>query len=318
MTGPAALGDSLLAIRTLHFASAALLCGLTLFLLFVAEPAFRCAAGLPMLTQLNGRFRALGWGALAIAVITAAAWLVVLSARMSDAPLGDVHAIQSVLIETTFGRAWLIQLGLAVLIAVLLLRFDRALGRRTRSSRIMAALLCAAYIARLAWAGHGAAGSWLQSMGDSAHLVAAGGWLGGLVPFVMLITHARGGRTGTYALLAADVTARFSIFGIVMVAILIVSGMLNSWYLVGDLPRLVGTDYGRLLLIKIALFVAMVAIAGFNRLVLMPQLRLAETQVGTALRALQRNGAIEIGLGLVIIAIVGALGTMAPAVHDQH
>ena len=38
------MGDGLLAIRTLHFASAALLCGLTLFLLFVAEPAFRRAA----------------------------------------------------------------------------------------------------------------------------------------------------------------------------------------------------------------------------------------------------------------------------------
>jgi len=35
------------------------------------------------------------------------------------------------------------------------------------------------------------------------------------------------------------------------------------------------------------------------------------------LRALERNGAIEVALGLVIIAIVGALGTIAPAVHDQ-
>ena len=41
------MGNSLLAIRTLHFASAALLCGLTLFLLFVGEPAFRRGGFLP-------------------------------------------------------------------------------------------------------------------------------------------------------------------------------------------------------------------------------------------------------------------------------
>jgi putative copper resistance protein D len=116
--------------------------------------------------------------------------------------------------------------------------------------------------------------------------------------------------------MAADVTARFSIFGIVVVAMLIATGTLNSWYLVGSVPNLVGTEYGQLLLIKIALFIAMVAIAAFNRFVLMPRLR-ADVPVEPTLQALERNGAIEIALGVVIIAIVGVLGITGPAIHDQ-
>jgi putative copper export protein/mono/diheme cytochrome c family protein len=236
---------------------------------------------------------------------------------MSGEPLGKAETIQSVLTGTTFGHVWLLRFGLGLLIGMLLLRFDKSRGWRTSGERGGCALLCAAFIGGLAWAGHGAAGPLLQSLGDAAHLVAAGGWLGGLVPFVMVLAQTRRSPTGAHATLAADVTARFSVPGIVMVAILIVSGTLNTWYLVGDVPRLVGTDYGRLLLIKIALFVAMVAIAAVNRFALMPRLQRANAPVEMTLRALERNGAIEIALGLAIVAIVGALGTMAPALHDQ-
>jgi mono/diheme cytochrome c family protein len=71
-----------------------------------------------------------------------------------------------------------------------------------------------------------------------------------------------------------------------------------------------------LLLLKVGLFVAMVALAAVNRLRLRPRLNDLPRRA-TALRALTRNGEIEIALGLVILAIVGALGTMPPAVHSQ-
>jgi putative copper resistance protein D len=312
------LDTSFFAIRALHFASAALLCGLTLFLLFVAEPAFRRAGPLPALAQLHRRFRALAWTALFLSVLTAAAWLILLSARITGEGLADIDAIWSVLTETTFGKVWLIRFGIALLIAMLLLRFDPVRGWRTRLESASGALLCAAFIASLAWAGHGAAGSLPETLADSAHLVAAGGWLGGLMPFVMVIARARSACTGACASFAADVTARFSISGIVMVAILLVSGTLNTWYLVGDVSRLVGTDYGRLLSIKVALFIAMVALATYNRSVLMPRLLQPNVPVEATLRALERNGAIELALGLAIITIVAALGTMIPAIHAGH
>jgi mono/diheme cytochrome c family protein len=87
------------------------------------------------------------------------------------------------------------------------------------------------------------------------------------------------------------------------------------------MPALVGTPYGRLLLIKIGLFVAMVSIAAFNREGLTPRLASAPSgETSTALGALAhlaRNSLTELALGLAILVVVGALGILTPGLHDQ-
>ena len=72
--------------------------------------------------------------------------------------------------------------------------------------------------------------------------------------------------------MARAATRRFSFLGIVSVATILATGTVNTWMLAGDVPALVGTDYRRLLLLKIRLFIAMVAIAAFNRVRLTPRL----------------------------------------------
>lgn len=67
-------------------------------------------------------------------------------------------------------------------------------------------------------------------------------------------------------------TRGFSRFGLVVVTVLLLTGLSNTWFLVGSLPGLVGTAYGQLLLLKIALVIAMAAVAAINRLVLVPRL----------------------------------------------
>jgi Copper resistance protein D len=71
------------------------------------------------------------------------------------------------------------------------------------------------------------------------------------------------GRREAIASLAVARTAtlRFSAFGVVAVGTLLVTGLINAFYLVGSIPALVGTNYGRLLAAKVALFFAMVAVA---------------------------------------------------------
>jgi copper resistance protein D len=86
----------------------------------------------------------------------------------------------------------------------------------------------------------------------------------------------------------------------------------NTWALVGNPRAFVETQYGRLLLAKVALFAMMVGVAAINRLRLGPRLPDAN-----ASRSLQRNALIEFALGLIIVAIVGALGTLPPAVHEE-
>jgi copper transport protein len=131
-----------------------------------------------------------------------------------------------------------------------------------------------------------------------------------LPALALLLAHARHDRARGWRTLTAAATQRFSRLGIVCVGALLVSGVINSWNLLAGPRDLVATDYGRLVLLKIGLFVAMVGIAAVNKYHLTPQL----TAPG-ALRALQRNSLVETGLGLCVLLFVGALGTMAPTVH---
>jgi copper resistance protein D len=60
---------------------------------------------------------------------------------------------------------------------------------------------------------------------------------------------------------------RFSGVGTVLVGTLVATGLINSWFLVGpeNVEGLLGTDYGLLLALKLALFAGMLALAGANR-----------------------------------------------------
>ena len=98
------------------------------------------------------------------------------------------------------------------------------------------------------------------------------------------------------------------------------TGSINTWYLAGSIPALADTDYGRLLLIKVALFLAMVAIAAVNRFWLTPRLVRDASANATrdVLRQLRRNTVIEVVIGAIIIAIVAVLGITPPGLHAHH
>ena len=111
-------------------------------------------------------------------------------------------------------------------------------------------------------------------------------------------------------MIARTATLRFSVLGLASVATLMITGLVNAFYLVGSVAALLGTDYGRLLAVKVALFVVMVAIAAINRFRLTPELV-------PELRRLRRNAVVEIVLGAVIIAIVAKLGVTPPAFEQE-
>ena len=68
------------------------------------------------------------------------------------------------------------------------------------------------------------------------HLLAAGAWLGGLPALAMLFAAARRADDPAWRGLAVGATRRFSWLGIVCVAALLASGIINSWNLLGG-PR---------------------------------------------------------------------------------
>ncbi|MGH6975300.1 MAG: copper homeostasis membrane protein CopD, partial [Stellaceae bacterium] len=308
--------DAFLVIaRTLHFAACVSLLGVGSFECLIAAPALDGAAGA---ADLARRLKRLAWVSLALAVISGAGWLIGVAADMSGQSLGQVFgsgAIGTVLTRTRIGDDWLLRLALAIAFGATL-----AWRRRGRVGDVawIGLALSVALLASLAWAGHGASDEGVDGKihlaADLLHLIAAGAWLGGLAPLALLLTAARRGDTATTQA-AAIATRRFSLMAVISVAVLLASGIANTWYLAGNVPALIGTLYGRLLLIKIGLFLIMLTIAAANRLRLTP--RLAGAEPNAALAQLRRNALIESGLGLGILAIVGVLGILPPGLHTE-
>ena len=308
----------LVAARAVHFASAMLLFGELVLVLAVASPAWR-KAGRAAFDQDQGIGHRLlvaeGWS-LAVSIASGAIWLAVEASSMSGMSLDQAisrDTLGLVLSKTVFGRLWVWRFGLAVAFGALLVALGRTdIGRSRSRWALGCVVVAAAYLASLAWAGHAAAGQgsqrYLQLSSDVVHLLAAGGWLGALPGLVFLLGRDEPPRT------AARAAQRFSTLGAVSVSALVLSGLANAWYLVGSVPALVGTEYGRLLLAKVAVFAAMVMLAAVNRLSLTPRL---QRQDARALPILRRNAMVEIAAGIIVVAIVGALGTTVPGAHQS-
>jgi copper resistance protein D len=182
------------------------------------------------------------------------------------------------------------------------------------ATRLLQLAAAAGLIGLIAFVGHagatpGTAGD-IHLASDTMHLLAAGAWLGGLPALAMLLELARLTDDPAWRSFAVRATRRFSWLGVVCVVALLATGIINSWNLMGGPRDLVTTDYGRLVLLKIGLFVAMVGIAAANRSHFTPRLPAA-----SALRALQRNSLAETGLGVCVLLFVGALGTLSPSGH---
>ncbi len=312
--------DGLLAVaRTVHYASEVQLEGCLLFRALIAGPSFP-EASLP--GSFARRSAGLTWISLVVAVFSGALWLLVEAAIMSGQSLPqaiDGAVLGTVLTRTRFGQVMIVEAALATLAAILLLIRHRLPLSRAPA---LAALPAIAMLATLSGLGHAAAGSsdggFLHLGADAVHLVAAGTWLGGLVPLTLLLAATTGIKSPrTKLVVLRDATRRFSVMGIVAVGALLITGGVNTWYLAGTAPALLGTLYGRLLLVKILLFLAMVGIAAINRQELTPRLSGSSARAAAAaVRMLQRNAVIEAVLGAIVLAVVGSLGTMVPGNHE--
>ena len=142
---------------------------------------------------------------------------------------------------------------------------------------------------------------------DVVHLLAAGVWLGGLLPLLLLVRDAPP-KTGALA-------ARwFSPLGKCCVVALAVTALFQGWVLVASIPGLVGTAYGWMVGVKLALFGVLFAFALANRYWLAPALLPDHL---AAKRPLVCSIAVQTGFGLAIIAAAAVLSSLAPAMHEQ-
>ena len=154
--------------------------------------------------------------------------------------------------------------------------------------------------------GHGAArGSLAQTTAGWLHLAAMTAWLGGLAPLFAAVR--RGGTS------AAPLVRRFSLVAIVSVGVLALTGSFNASRSVLSWEALVSTTFGRALVVKICLFGVLLALGAVNLLVLSPRLRRDTSGPSKAPGWLKTTLAMEMVLGLLLLATVSVLTGVAPA-----
>jgi len=295
--------------RLLQYAGASVLFGTALFALMSLPRSGEASAA------SHGWPRPLFVISAILLLIGAILSLLAQSASMNGVPLSglDAAAVQTVVVDTQWGHAIVARIALS-LIAVI-----AASGRQGAMRLGGLAVLGLLMLASFAFTGHGVAddgpGGLLHLISDMIHSVAAGVWLGALAGFFVLLARPAA-VTDPHRMALTRALAGFATTGTVVVAVLVVTGLVNSYFLVGitGLPRLFASAYGQLLALKLLLFVVMLGLAAGNRFRLTPALARAQDAAAQAqaLSALKRSIVLEAAAGLAILALVAVFGMLEP------
>jgi copper transport protein len=238
------------------FASLALLIGAAGFLVFLWHRA----------RESKGAARIV-WTGWIGAVVATAAGIPLEGAYAGALPLGDVFdpSVTADVLDTRFGRVWLLRLVLLAL-AFPLLRM--LVNRRPvveyplpRWWRPAAAIIGGALLFTPGLSGHASSGRLvpLAIPADAVHLGAVSLWLGGLVVLVSVVLRP------TYLDELRAVVTRFSRLALAAVGVIVATGVFQAWRQLGSLSDLRDTDYGKLLAAKLIAVGALIITAAFSR-----------------------------------------------------
>src|SRR5690349_12589079 len=272
------------------------------------------------LVPTRRRLRVWGLVCVVVVAITTGAELLLRARTLAGGDLGQAaRAVPLVLSRTHFGAIWIARL---VLIAALLVVAAVA-ARGARAVALTTAL-----------SGHAADwGDVTPSVFfDWLHVLAASLWIGGLAALTLAVFPAAPEATGGALTRAC---ARFSRLAAWSLAVVALSGVYSAWVQLPDVAAFRDTPYGRVLLAKIAVVIALVALGATSRYTLLPRL------AGTPARSVVARGvrrcqlaffgpvrapwsrlvtvvACEAALGAAVLGLTAVLGESTPARHAGH
>jgi putative copper resistance protein D len=295
--------------RFVEYGAAMILFGSSLFFVYGQPFAPNIAAGKLQWTKHLLLAGAIG---LLLATVTGfVAQTAILAGSLGA--VGEYATLKAALFGMNFGLSSSIRLATALL-AILASGFLGAGPRLWRLSMILGAVACASF----AWMGHGAAtqgGGWLIHLaGDISHSLAAAGWIGTLVVFCIMLTRPINSGEDQKTLCLS--LAGFSGLGSLLVALILVSGLINSYFLVGWNPaQIVAMRYGQVLGVKLVLFVVMLGLAAANRFRHTPAFAIAlqsNSSTNFELQRLRRSVFLETLAAACVLGFVSWLGMLPP------
>jgi len=295
-------------VRFLHDASGCALLGLLAFSL-VIDPRDDHHGSAPI-DRLNAAVALTGVNLLAAAAMLAVQLATVAGTAQA---LTDPAAWARYALSTWFGRAWLVQQA-AVLVLLAVSVGRRCSAAPKRSDFALPTGLAALAAAMSALAGHGAGAGSAQAIPiQTIHVLAAGTWFGGLPVLIVRIWRATRDSESPNAVVALG---RFSLLATGAMVCLAVTGLATAWLQIGSIPRLLGTLYGELLVLKLVLLGAILMIAGRIRWQLLPHAKQSPVDQDW-LRRLRFLLGLELLLAVNLIGVASLLAGTLPAIHDQ-
>lgn len=300
-------------VSSISFGVCALLLGALMtagFVLPRGEPAKMCRA-----------FFLFSLALLLVFLLVASFSLLMQTAKLRGGNLPSLDTLNRYLLRTQSGKVWLWRefYGLLLLVGGVFVLRDVNSVRAARMLLILALPL----VASRSLMSHASAvreSTAVAVAADAVHLIATALWAGGLpVLFWALFQGLK--PPGSPLFWPAEAVARFSTIALISVAVLLLTGLYQSWTHVQTLTALWGTSYGRVLLLKLFLFSLMIGLGALNFLSTRPGLLKAaqSKEEGSLLRTktLGRVGAESL-LGILILSVTGFLTGLPPAIHSLH
>lgn len=299
------------ASRFLVFAGLALFIGGAVFLVVIARG-----------TSAAPRTRAVMWAGWALTAVATIGSVMLQGPYAEGSGIGDAAkwSVFRDILDTRFGH--IAELRMLLLVAALpFLLYER----RANEARPLpewwvagAAIVGAALAATPSLAGHASSGTHtaLAVPIDAAHVAAMCIWFGGLA--ALLLSALGGGFSGGLR----RALIRFSFIATTCVIVLVLSGLFAAWRQVGFTVRgYTSTDYGRLLIVKVAIVGGLVGLAAVSRTIVRRR-RAAPLEAPDSVIAaidertvagLRRSVGSEVVVGVAVLALTALLVNAVPA-----
>jgi copper transport protein len=224
----------------------------------------------------------------------------------------DTEALSDAL-ETDPGRAWASRAMILLLALPLLgaLARDTVHAARAIWWRVGALVVAGGLVRTRGFVGHSTetAHSTLGAVSNFLHIAAIAIWIGGLILLAVVVLPRRDPRE------LADVVPRFSILAKYAVVVVVLAGSALTWVVLGGLDDLVDTHYGRVLLLKLVIFAALMAAAWFSKRWVDARLKLPVMLDGdvSTVRPFVISVAAEVALAVALMAVSAVLVSASPS-----
>jgi copper transport protein len=216
--------------------------------------------------------------------------------------------VYSNVIDTRYGEMMLLQAALAVTLAFTALALRHTENRDRRALSALTLALGGVMSLTPSLSGHASTAGTLAMVSDVAHVIAAALWTGGLAFLVLGLRMAGEERWP----LATRAVPRFSNMAVISVVVLLVAGIINGYLQVRTWSALWETEYGLLLLGKVALVLPLLALGAYNNRYAVPRLKAGIASVLERRRFLRAAG-VELGIMVAIVAVTAVLVNAEPA-----